>query len=236
MTSGAWNVEGVTGVDESAGWVSVRRGRSGPHRSQAYRARLDGTEFERLTHEPGVHFVSMAPNAKSFVDAWSCETQPRRRDLRRADGSLVAIVDEDTCTALQICRRASAEFVDFQAAGRRDAARPVAEAARLRPVVRYPVLIDVYGGPLARNVGDEWANRTRLWEEMLADQGVLVFSMDNRATSTNGIGVAKTIFGRLGTVELADELEAVKYLRSQPFVDGTRLAIWGWSYGGYMAA
>jgi len=71
---------------------------------------------------------------------------------------------------------------------------------------------------------------------MLADRGILVFCMDNRAASPHGVGVAGAIYGRLGEIELADELAAVKYMRALPYVAGDRIAIWGWSYGGYMAA
>jgi dipeptidyl-peptidase-4 len=236
VTSGAWNVESVVGLDEDAGFVYFVAGEAGPLETNLYRVHLDGSSFERLTPDVGVHSISMSPDAKSFLDTWSDGSRPPRRDLRRADGSLVATVEPNPCEELSTFQRATSEFVEIPTDDGVVLQAQWFRPADFDPSKRYPVLMSVYGGPLSRHVAESWDGRTRLWHEMLADQGVLVLCVDNRAASPHGIGVAGTVHGRLGEVELADELAAVNYMKTLPYVDGARIAIWGWSYGGYMAA
>jgi dipeptidyl-peptidase-4 len=192
--------------------------------------------MERLTPDAGVHSISMAPDAKSFLDTWSDASRPPRRDLRRADGSLVATVESCDGKELAAFRRATTEFVEIPTDDGTTLQAQWIRPADFDPGRRYPVLMSVYGGPLSRHVADAWGGRDRLWYEMLADAGLLVLLVDNRAAAPHGIGGAGAIYGRLGEVELADELAAVKWMRSLPYVAGDRIAIWGWSYGGYMAA
>jgi dipeptidyl-peptidase-4 len=236
VTSGAWNVDGVVGLDEDAGFVYFVGGAAGPRETNLYRVHLDGSGLERLTPDVGVHSISMSPDAKSFLDTWSDGSRPARRDLRRADGSLVATVDPNPCEELSTFRRATTEFVEIPTTDGVVLQAQWIRPADFDPTKRYPVLMSVYGGPLSRHVSASWDGRTRLWHEMLADQGLLVLCVDNRAAAPHGIGVAGTIYGRLGEVELADQLAAVNYMKTLPYVDGARIGIWGWSYGGYMAA
>jgi len=236
LTSGAWNVDAVVGLDEDAGLVYFAGGAAGPRETNLYRVRFDGSAMERLTPDVGVHSISIAPGAKTFLDTWSDASRPPRRDLRRADGSLVAHVEANVCADLATYRRATSEFVEIPTDDGVVLQGEWIRPADFDPAKRYPVLISVYGGPLSRHVSESWDGRTRLWHEMLADRGILVLCMDNRAASPHGIGVAGTIYGRLGEVELADEVQTVNWLRTQPFVAPDRIGIWGWSYGGYMAA
>jgi dipeptidyl-peptidase-4 len=99
---------------------------------------------------------------------------------------------------------------------------------------QYPVLIWVYNGPGAQIVRDEWRTKYVPWMRLLARRGVLVFSMDGRGTSGRGRAWEKPIYGRLTEVELEDQLRGVEYLRSLPYVDGSRIGVFGWSYGGTM--
>jgi dipeptidyl-peptidase-4 len=236
LTSGDWNVESVAALDEDAGVVWFTAAAPDPRETNAFRVRLDGTGLERVTPDAGVHSMSMPKNARALLDTWTDGSRPQRRDLRRADGSLVATVEPNSCDELAKYRRATREFVEIPTKDGVTLQGQWFRPADFDPSRRYPVLMAVYGGPLSRVVSEGWGGRARLWYEMLADRGILVFLVDNRAAAPHGIGVAATIRGRLGTVELSDELEAVRYLRSQPCVDGGRLAIFGWSYGGYMAA
>jgi dipeptidyl-peptidase-4 len=99
---------------------------------------------------------------------------------------------------------------------------------------KYPVLIDVYGGPQVQYVKNEWGGSNFLWLESMAEKGYVIFSLDNRGSYNRGHAFETPIYHQMGKVELEDQLAGVKYLKSLPFVDGTRIGIWGWSYGGYM--
>jgi len=100
------------------------------------------------------------------------------------------------------------------------------------PSKKYPVLISTYGGPHAQVIQNN--GRGSLWHHMLAQKGYIVFSMDNRGAAGRGHVWETPIHEQMGKIELEDQLRGVAYLKSLPYVDGDRLGIWGWSYGGYM--
>jgi len=102
------------------------------------------------------------------------------------------------------------------------------------PSRKYPVLVDVYGGPQDQEVEDDWGNTDFLWFEMMAEKGYIIFALDNRGSYRRGHNFELPIYHHLGKVELEDQLTGVKYLKSLPYVDGSRIGIWGWSYGGTM--
>jgi len=105
---------------------------------------------------------------------------------------------------------------------------------RFDPNKKYPVLIYVYGGPHAQVIRKAFGGSRQLWHQMLAEKGYIIFSMDNRGAWGRGHDWEKVIYKNMGKTELSDQLQGVKYLKSLPFVDSTRIGIWGWSYGGYM--
>ncbi|MBI3847153.1 MAG: S9 family peptidase [Planctomycetes bacterium] len=236
LTSGSWNVESVAGIDEEGGWVYFTSDEKSPLETHLCRAHLDGSGREQLTKEAGTHSITMPKNAKAYLDTWSTVTHPSRRELHRADGSLVKVVEENPCDELAQFRLGTAEFVTFKTSDGVELQGQWVKPPDFDAARRYPVLVYVYGGPLSQVVRNSWGGPRYLWSHVLAQKGLLVFSMDNRAANPHGLGIAATIYRRLGEVELSDELEAVKYLHDQPFVDGDHIGIWGWSYGGYMAA
>jgi dipeptidyl-peptidase-4 len=99
---------------------------------------------------------------------------------------------------------------------------------------KYPVLVYVYGGPHAQMVTDSWLGGASLWMYWMAEQGYLVYTVDNRGSGNRGFEFESVIHRQLGTAEMADQLKGVEYLKSMPFVDGDRLAVHGWSFGGFM--
>jgi dipeptidyl-peptidase-4 len=101
---------------------------------------------------------------------------------------------------------------------------------------KYPVLMHVYGGPGSQTVVNRWGGNNGLWHQMLAQKGYLIFSVDNRGTGARGKEFMMRTYKRLGELEVQDQIYAAKWLATLPYVDATRIGIWGWSYGGYMAA
>jgi dipeptidyl-peptidase-4 len=101
----------------------------------------------------------------------------------------------------------------------------------LEPGKRYPVLVDVYGGPGAQRVSNAWGN---LFHQFLVQHGYVVFVLDNRGSGFRGSKFETALAGRMGGIEVRDQVKGVEYLHSLPFVDPKRIGIFGWSYGGYM--
>jgi dipeptidyl-peptidase-4 len=103
------------------------------------------------------------------------------------------------------------------------------------PAKRYPVFFTVYGGPGSQTVLDGWGGQNFLWHEMLAQRGYIVASVDNRGTGARGRAWRKVIYGQMGVIETRDQAAAARAIGRLPYVDSTRIGIWGWSYGGFMA-
>ena len=103
------------------------------------------------------------------------------------------------------------------------------------PGRRYPVIVEVYGGPHFQNVSDSWGGYWERFEELLASEGFVVFSLDNRGSGMRGQRFESASWHHLSDVEVEDQVTGVQFLRSLDFVDGQRIGIFGWSYGGYMA-
>src|SRR5216117_3826969 len=104
------------------------------------------------------------------------------------------------------------------------------------PSRRYPLLMNVYGGPGSQTVTDSWGGANYLWHQMLARDGYLVASVDNRGTGGRGARFMKLTYLHLGRYESADQIASARWFAAQPYVDPDRIGIWGWSYGGYMSS
>jgi dipeptidyl-peptidase 4 len=100
---------------------------------------------------------------------------------------------------------------------------------------KYPVFVYVYGGPHAQLVTNSWLGGASLWMYHLAEQGYLVFTLDNRGSAHRGLAFEQTIHRQLGTIEIQDQMRGVEHLKKFPFVDADRMAVHGWSYGGFLA-
>ena len=104
------------------------------------------------------------------------------------------------------------------------------------PNKKYPVLMYVYGGPGAQTVKDNWGGQNFMWFQMLAQKGYIVVSIDNRGTDARGEAFRKSTYMELGKLEAIDQTFGAQYLASLPYVDGDRIGIFGWSFGGYLSS
>jgi dipeptidyl-peptidase-4 len=239
LTHGTWQIDpgsiGDTpslGVDAKGGWVYFQATEKDPCERQLYRVRLDGTGFERLSRESGTHALNLSPSGGYLIDTFSNIDEPPSIRLLKADGSFVAPLDQPK-NRLGEYALAKTEFVEVTAVdGARLFARLV-KPADFDARKKYPVVVNVYGGPHAQVVADRWG-ATSLFDHLLAQEGFLVWSLDNRGSAGRGHAWEFPIFNNLGRRELDDQLAGVVYLKSLPFVDANRLGIWGWSYGGFM--
>lgn len=238
LTSGDWPVDGVLAVDEAAGQVYFAAGKDSPTDAQIYRVPLAGGAVERLSKSDGLHSASFANNASVYVDSWSNPTTPPQLELYRNDGSRIAALiandlsDPKHPYAPYLKAQRPLEFGTLKAAdGKTELHYSLIKPAGFDPARRYPVVVYVYGGPAAQSVKRAWAPD---FNQYLAQRGYVVFSLDNRGTPRRGASFGGALYGRQGTVEVADQLEGVKWLKSQPWVDGAKIGVYGWSNGGYM--
>lgn len=238
LTSGDWPVDGVLAVDEAAGFVYFAAGKDSPMDAQVYRVPLAGGAIERLSKTDGTHAASFAANASVYVDNWSNPTTPPQLELFRNDGTRIAallkndLADPQHPYAKYAGAHRPIEFGTLKAA---DGATTL-QYSLIKPTgfdanKRYPVVVMVYGGPASQTVKRAWAPD---FNQYLAQHGYVVFSLDNRGTPRRGAAFGGALYGKQGTVEVADQLKGVEWLKSQPWIDGSRIGVYGWSNGGYM--
>ena len=103
------------------------------------------------------------------------------------------------------------------------------------PQKKYPTVVYVYGGPHAHNVEASWHWASRSWETYMAQKGYIIFILDNRGSENRGLAFEQATFHQLGQIEMQDQMEGVKFLKSLPYVDADRLGVHGWSFGGFMS-
>ncbi len=243
LTSGDWVVDGLLAVDEDRGLVYFAGTRDGATQRHVYAVPLSGGEITRLSRESGMHNASFARNASVWVDNWSNTTTPPRIDLLHADGRPIAtLVENDLAQADHAYApfRAAHLPTEFGTLPAADGTTPLhyslIRPPGFDPARRYPVVVFVYGGPAAQTVLDSWPGRAdAFYNQYLAQQGYVVFSLDNRGTPRRGQAFGGSLYRRQGTVEIDDQVAGVEWLRAQPWVDGARIGVHGWSNGGYMA-
>src|SRR5688572_8416167 len=238
LTSGDWPVDGVLAVDEAAGYVYFAAGKDSPLDAQVYRVPLAGGAIERLSKADGVHAASFANNASVFVDNWSNPATPPQLELFRNDGTrIAALIDNNLADPQHPYAKFAAaqqpiEFGTLKAADGKTALHySLLKPAGFNAAQRYPVVVMVYGGPASQTVKRAWAPD---FNQYLAQHGYVVFSIDNRGTPRRGAAFGGALYGKQGTVEVADQLQGVEWLKKQPWVDGKRIGVYGWSNGGYM--
>jgi len=233
VTTGPWELRSLHGVDATNTWMYFSGTERSPIGSDIYRIRLDGSGLERLSRTPGTHDADFSATFAYYIDTWSAILTPPQTRLHRNDGTEVRTLRENRVAALTEYKLSPPEFVQVNT---RDGF--VMEAMMIKPPDfdpsrRYPVYQFTYGGPHAQQVRNAW-NLQTMYHELLAQHGVIVWVCDNRTASGKGAESTWPVFKRFGELELRDIEDGLTWLKQQPYVDGNRIGLHGWSYGGFM--
>lgn len=234
LTHGDWEVDAVESVDEAGGQVYFTSTQASPIERHLYRVSLGGSDPVDVTRDRGNHGINLAPDSRHFLDTYSTAMTPPRQDLRNADGSRVAALAENKVAELDTYHLSPVEFFTVPGADGTMLQASLIKPRGFDPARKYPVLVYLYGGPHVQLVRDLWQGANFLWNEMMAEKGFIIFTVDNRGSAGRGHAFETAILHHFGEAELADQLAGVKWLKQQPYVDGNRIGVWGWSYGGYM--
>lgn len=244
LTSGEWGITGTGGfgpgsdshpdVDEAHGFIYFLSNKDDVLGTQVYRLSLRDKTIMRMSRENGTHEAIFAPDASAFVDTYSDAMTPPRQDLYHIDGTRIAAINENKVRELSDYHLSPVEFLDLAANDGTKFHASIIRPPDFDASRKYPVLINVYGGPHIQNVRNEWGSFDFLWLEMMAEKGYIVFTLDNRGSYGRGHAFETPIYHQFGKVELEDQLAGANYLKSLPYIDGSRIGIFGWSYGGTM--
>jgi len=232
ITEGNWEVTNLAGVDESHQMLYFVSSEASPLERQLYSIKFSGKDRRRISQGAGTHNISMSPTSDYYLDTFSNLTQPSRRTVHTIDGAEWSVYREADHRLTDEYEVLPSEIVTFKGSqGTLFYARLI-KPANFHAGEKYPAIVMVYGGPGAQSVRNSWAGAT--WEQALAQRGFVIWQMDNRGSIGRGHAFETPIYHRMGKVELADQLEGIRYLLGRGIVDPARIGIYGWSYGGYM--
>lgn len=203
-----------------------------PLNSLYYSVNLKGKQ-RLLTAIEGTHTISISSNGKWMFDEYSNHSTPSKSVLTSYDGKKTTelLVSKNKLADYKI---GTTEIGSIIGADSTVLYTRLIKPSNFDPSKKYPVLVYVYGGPHAQLITNSWLDGSSLWMHWMAEQGYLVFTLDNRGSAERGFAFESGIHRQCGTIEMEDQLAGVNYLKSLPYVDGNRLAVHGWSYGGFM--
>jgi dipeptidyl-peptidase-4 len=235
ITSGPWEATTLVAVDEKAQVLYYISTEAGHLDRIFYSVAFDGKRKTRLTRAAGTHTIDMSPDFQFYIDYHNSATQPPQVRLYRTKGNEL-VKDMETNEAYQQTVQeygfVTKEFFQYTSA---DGATRL-DGYLLKPKnfdasKKYPALVYQYSGPRAPSVTNSWGTNT--WHQMLTQKGVVVAVIDTRGTGFRGEQFTKQTYKQLGKLELEDLLAGGRFLGSLDYIDESRLAIWGWSFGGY---
>lgn len=230
VTNNAFDGGEIVQLNETAGTVYyMAHDGDNAMKMQLHRVGLDGKGDRRLTDPALHHTISLSPDGKYFVDTAETHDKAPVASVMSADGkSLTTLFKSDT-SKLDALRVPPTELIICKAAdGKTDLYGTLSKPAGFDPSKKYPLLVSVYGGPTISVVSERFGA-----PNALTALGFLVASFDNRGTPGRGRAFEQATYKKLGVVDIDDQAAAVKYLDQRPYVDSTRVGIYGTSYGGY---
>lgn len=240
ITRGDWPVKSLTGVNQQTGEVfftaSMRDGRELPIEQQMFRASLRRAVTPvAVTPAGGWWSASMNRTGTAYVGNYTDLNTPPRSGLYSADGTFVRWIEENRLEEGHpffpfVSRRQTPQFGTLESHGQ-TLVWQMTTPPGFDPSRRYPVVMQVYGGPSGGGVRRSWQSSTN---QLLTEAGYIVFRLDNRGEGDRSAAFKQALYLKMGQIEVEDQVLAANYLRSLPYVDADRIAAMGWSYGGFM--
>lgn len=238
ITSGNWEVSSMVGIDEKAKKLYFISTEESPLERNFYLINLDGKGKKSLTPAKGTHTINMSSDYKFFIDYYSTTENPVKVTLNDTAGKEIKVLEDNQALIDQLAGFAlgKKEFFSFPTVDGTELNGYIIKPADFDPNKKYPVLMYVYGGPGSQNVLNSWGGTRDFWHQQLAAEGIIVACVDNRGTGARGRDFKHSTYANLGKLETIDQIEGAKHFAKMPFVDPSRIGIWGWSYGGYMSS
>jgi dipeptidyl-peptidase-4 len=235
ITKGPWDVDAFLGIDNKKRLLYYTSSEESPLRRSLYVISLDGKKKIKLSQETGTNRASFSKGFKYYINYYSSVSTPTVVTLHDTKGKLIRTLEDNKELQEKVKEYGvkPKEFFNFKTSDGIELNGWMIKPPDFDPSKKYPVFFTIYGGPGSQTVQDSWSYG---WNELLAQRGYIVVSVDNRGTGARGADFKKITYGQLGKYETADQIEAAKYLGSLSYVDASRIGIFGWSYGGFMAA
>ncbi len=242
VTSGDFEVKDVLGVDAKTNVMYFTSAEVSPLERHLYRVGLDGKNKTRLTDASGTFAINFSPDFAYYLQYYGSAAAPQTVSVLQT----VANKSSKSLRVIESNDALKARLKDYAIAPKRFFHFTTTEGTSLngymiRPIdfdstKKHPVLMFVYGGPGSQQVVNSWESRDFFWYQTLVQKGYIIVCIDNRGTGSRGDAFRTVTYAQLGKYETQDQIEGAKYLGGLPYVDKSRIGIWGWSYGGYMSS
>lgn len=239
ITKGNWEVTSYYGFDEKTKTIFYQSTENGSINRSVYRIGLDGKNKVCLTKNTGTNGATFSPNYQFFITTFSSANQPTIYTLNesKAGKEIQVIENNQALTAkLKGYNLPTKEFFVLKTEKGNELNAWILKPKDFDPSKKYPVFMFQYSGPGSQQVVNGWGGSNEYWFMMLAQQGYIVACVDGRGTGYKGADFKKVTYKQLGKYEVEDQIDAAKTIGNYPYVDKSRIGIFGWSYGGFMAS
>lgn len=234
LTTGNWPVKELTGIDAKGKLAFFTAYKDDELAPGLYSVDLSNGKIANLSTRAGDRRVSMNSDGTFLMENYS---GPDASELSviSADGKKRKVLETGT-EPLKDYQLANEQLITLKTTGGVNLYGRIHTPSNLDSGKKYPVLVYVYGGPHAQMVSKGRLLGAQLWMHYLAQQGYIVFTLDNRGSSNRGLLFENATHRKLGDIEIEDQMRGIEYLRSLRFADTSRIGVFGWSFGGFMAA
>jgi dipeptidyl-peptidase-4 len=236
ITDGKYDVINLEGFDEKNNIIYYSSYENSSIEKYIYKIKLDGTGKTQITDFKGYNNAEFSVNFQYFIHTYSSAIQPSKSELCNNEGNIIRELGNND-KLLKIVQEdgfVQKEFINFKISENVDLNGWILKPAKIENGKKYPLLMYVYGGPGSQSVLNAWSSGMDYWYQYLVQNGYIVACVDNRGTGGRGEAFKKCTYMNLGVIEIEDQIEAAKYFASLPYIDGGRIGMFGWSYGGYM--
>jgi len=234
LTKFNWVIKEIIGFDKSKKCVIISGTGADARETKAYKVMLKNGKSKALTNEVGTHYVQLSPNGAYIIDTYSSLDTPRVVKIKTTEKNQERTFFEAS-NPLKDYQLGTTEFVTLKAKDGSDLYGRIIKPYNFDPNKKYPVMVYLYGGTHMQLVTNSWLGGSNLWMQwMAAENDYIMFTLDNHGSDNRGFAYESVIHRQVGEVEMEDQLIGVDYLKSLSYVDGKRLAVHGWSFGGFM--
>lgn len=239
VTKGKWEVTSYYGFDEKNKTVFYQSTENGSINRDVYRINLDGKNKLRLSQNTGTNVATLSPNFQYYINTFSSASLPTTYTLNEAkSGKQIQVIEnnETLASKLKGYNLPTKEFFVLKTDKGNELNAWMIKPKDFDPTKKYPVFMFQYSGPGSQQVANQWGSSNEYWFMMLSQQGYIVACVDGRGTGYKGAEFKKCTQKELGKYEVEDQIDAAKVIGNYAFVDKSRIGIFGWSYGGFMAS
>ncbi len=237
VTKGNWEVTNYYGYDKKTNRIFYQSVENGSINRDVYAIKLNGRGKKRLTQNEGTNSAAFSADFSYFINTYSSATTPPEYTLHTAtSGTLIKAIKDNKVLAGKLSgyNMSKKEFSTLNVNGN-DLNMWMVKPANFDPSKTYPLLMYQYSGPGSQQVANRWHSTNDYWYQLLAQQGYIIACIDGRGTGFKGADFKKVTYLNLVKYETEDQIAAAKQLGDLPYIDASRIGIWGWSFGGHMS-